>query len=235
MAILLYNGILGGIRGHIGGVTFSANGSGGYCKSYASGIRSRTTNQSLQKAYIAQMPQYWRDLVQSQRDDWIAWAKLPAQERTNSLGVDYHPNGWNYFAGINAENVKNGKSILLDAPTDPWPAAPTLGSVNYSENGVTWFAIYTFPAAMFGANDGVIFARAVPSVGITYAETSFLQQGYWPVPDPGDTTFNFKIGHGLTFGIPVIGWRIFVHIHQVSPEGLRSQPLILVQDFTLIP
>lgn len=126
MAIIKIGPPLSGIRGTIGGITFSANGSGTYAKLWAPPVNPRSPNQATQRAYVSRMPELWRDMTDAQRAAWDTFAALGAQELTNSLGEAYYASGLNWFVKCNVRLLRVGRTPLVPVPTQARPAAPTI-------------------------------------------------------------------------------------------------------------
>lgn len=126
MAIAKIAPPLAGIRGTVGGLTYSANKSGPYVKLWAKGSNPRTPKQSQQRANIAQWPQEWRDLTAGERLLWNIFAALPAQDLVNSLGETYSASGFNWFTKCNSRLDRIGRGAITATPTQARPAAPTV-------------------------------------------------------------------------------------------------------------
>ncbi len=81
MAIAKFGPTVTGLRGTVAGTTFSANKSGPYARGWSRGANPRSSLQSTQRGRLGALAAAWRDLTQVQRDDWIVYAALPAQDR----------------------------------------------------------------------------------------------------------------------------------------------------------
>jgi hypothetical protein len=126
MAIIKIGAPLSGIRGTVGGITFSENGSGPYAKQWARPINPVSPNQSTQRSNFAQVPALWAALTAGQKTAWDTFAALPAQELTNSLGETYYASGYNWFVKCNTRLIRMGLSTISATPTQARPAAPTI-------------------------------------------------------------------------------------------------------------
>lgn len=126
MAITKIGPPLSGIRGTIGGITYSANKSGPYAKLWAPPVNPRSPNQSIERSYISQMPELWRDMTDVQRAAWDTFAALGAQELENSLGEAYYASGYNWFSKCNVRLLRAGRATIVPVPTQARPAAPTI-------------------------------------------------------------------------------------------------------------
>ena len=84
MAITELGVIIVGVRGTIGGITFSANKSGTYAKSLVTPSNPGTPNQLVQRGIIATMGSKWRALSAAQQAAWDAFAAAPASAPTTA-------------------------------------------------------------------------------------------------------------------------------------------------------
>ena len=87
MAIALIGAPLAGVRGTLGGITFSANKGGPYIKLWAKPPNPRTSRQTIERGFLGRMPELWRALTGVQQTAWDTFAALGAQDLTNSLGA----------------------------------------------------------------------------------------------------------------------------------------------------
>ena len=129
MAIIKLGIMVVGIRGTVGGGTFSANKSGPYVKAWSRGSNPRTDFQTIQRATIAAMPQLWRDLTPAEKTAWDVWALLAAQDRINRLGEIFSASGFNWFTIINTRLLNIGRPTRTAVPTQSRPSAPTISSL----------------------------------------------------------------------------------------------------------
>lgn len=136
MAITQIGPPLSGIRGTIGGVTYSANGSSTYAKAWSKGPNPRTSKQSTERTFLARMPALWTALEPFLRDEWRSFASDPAQELFNSLGDGYFASGYNWFVKCNIRNLRVGNPIIEDAPEQTRPSPPTISAFRVTPEGV---------------------------------------------------------------------------------------------------
>lgn len=135
MAITKIGAPLSGIRGTIGGITFSANGAGTYAKQWAKGANPRTSLQMKQRGFWGRMPSLWSTLSAVQKTAWDTFAALPAQELTNSLGEAYYASGYNWFEKCNVRLTRAGRATISATPTQARPAAPTISVFRVTMGG----------------------------------------------------------------------------------------------------
>ena len=126
MAIIKIGAPLTGIRGTIGGITYSANKSGPYAKAWARSSNPRTEKQTTERSYLAELSTKWRDIGWLYRAAWDSFAALPAQELTNSLGEAYYASGWNWFCKCNIRLLRLSRTPESLSPSQARPAAPAI-------------------------------------------------------------------------------------------------------------
>jgi len=126
MAITKIGAPLSGIRGTLGGIVYSENGTGTYAKQWAMCNNPRTPKQSTERGYLARMPGLWSALTDAQRAAWRTFAADPAQELTNPLGEAYFASGFNWFCKCNIRLLRVARATITAVPTQARPAAPTI-------------------------------------------------------------------------------------------------------------
>lgn len=218
MAIIKLGGTVVGVRGTIGGVTYTANGSGPYAKSWAKPVNPKTGIQMIQRGYVAEQIQRWRDLSDAQRSDWASYASDPAQELTNSLGESYYASGFNWFVKINVRLKRAGRTLLDDAPTGTRPSANTTVEAVLGD-GV---AKITFDADSFNGNDAIIFTRGIPSSGKRVVEGNHRETRISTSVGAATTQISFKIQFANIWGDQQDGWILSVKVYTQDDEGQRS-------------
>jgi hypothetical protein len=133
MAIIKLGELVAGIRGTIGGTTYSANKSGPFAKGWSRGTNPRSSPQSNQRSVIAAFASSWRDLTQTQRDGWDTYAAAAAQDLENSLGETYSISGFNWYIRINSHLFQVDESARDAAPTLTRPTAAVIESLTFRE------------------------------------------------------------------------------------------------------
>lgn len=136
MAIIKLAAPIAGIRGTVGGLTYSANGSSLFVKAWAKGANPRTGKQTNQQSFLSQMPGLWALLSDAERAAWRTFAADPAQELTNSLGETYFASGFNWFAKCNIRLLRVSRSTITAIPTQARPAAPAITDFHVTVGGL---------------------------------------------------------------------------------------------------
>ena len=233
MAIFSTGGGVLGIRGTIGGLTFSANSSGPCIKPKPQPSRKFSYSATLRRVFLAGLPIRWRNLSALQRSNWATFAMLPEEERFNSLGQSYFLTGYQSFCGHNLRLLNASMSDVSDAPVDPLPLPPASYGCTYQSSGGSFDAILTFPAGTFSTYAAWVDASVANSLGRDAAPPrKFLVRTEYPV-DPMATSLDFTISYALNFGLPAAGYRLFLSVRCLTFEGRISTPL--EQSFDYIP
>ncbi|KKK76272.1 hypothetical protein LCGC14_2865330 [marine sediment metagenome] len=221
MAIARFGVPVIGARGTIGGLIFSANKAGPYIRIWSKGSNPRTAAQSKQRGILTSFASNWRNLTQVQRDDWDDYADDPAQELTNSLGVDYFISGFNWYGRINTHLELAGEADRVDAPTLVRPVAPILGVA---------IQLWTTGAAQ---NTRVIMTAGSPDLTENHVVFSHIVgqgRNVWTsrfslmtiaVPDAGRRVF-FQTEIESAFGTIILGQRMFVEVSIQDAHGQRG-------------
>jgi len=224
MAIVKLGALLTGIRGSVGGVTFSANKAGPYCKLWAAPPRPVREATAAQQGALGGLPSEWRALTQSLRDDWDTWAALPAQEKTNSLGEAYYCSGWNWFCELGLNLLKVGRPISTSVPVIAKPSSPAYTLI-LEASGVGADSRVTYAAGTFDPDlDLILEVQIVSSQG----------RAVWPLPyayvssslNPGATSFSFQPALESVFGNVWADQRGFAALYKGTTEGYRSAPAV---------
>ncbi len=126
MAITKIGAPLSGIRGTVGGITFSENKAGPYIKPWARPSNPRTPKQTIERGYLASMPALWTALTAPQRAAWDTFAALGAQVLINSLGEEYYISGYGWFCKCNIRLLRVNRAPIVPVPAQARPAAPTI-------------------------------------------------------------------------------------------------------------
>ena len=211
--------IVTGLRGTIGGLTFSQNRTGPYCRIWSRSANARTALQSDRRIIHTVNAQTWRDLDSGDQNDWNTWALLV--EIPDPWGGHYHISGFNWYVKINNWRASVGKAPV-DAPTlsDP-PAAPTITHFQVSVSASTCH--YDYDALEFGPDyDAVLF------IGLASGKGCFVAPGPSPLIlgslAPGGTSVDFTTRFFEVFGAVTTNQRVFYRIFRQHLWGYRGAP-----------
>jgi len=179
MAITTIGAPLSGIRGTVGGITFSANKAGTYAKLWAPPSNPKTPNQSAQRGLVSQQPLQWSNMSDLQRDDWDVFAALVAQKLQNSLGQDYYACGYNWYTKCNVRVLRHGGAQFDTSPTIARPAAPTITELRICPTGTEVDECTCGVASSDSERPADLSARAFDDNLATYWRTIDLVLAAW--------------------------------------------------------
>lgn len=143
MASISLGPIVDGIRGSIGGVTFSSTQSGATARSRPRTMHPRRELQLAGQKYMGEAAASWRGEAPVDQEGWATWAA--SVELTNSLGQVYHPTPMQAY--VWSYNFQRWSEHTLDM-TPPselgLPPTPTL-TYTYQGHDVTFVTFVPEP------------------------------------------------------------------------------------------
>ncbi len=220
MAIIKVQAPVAGIRGTVGGITYSANKSGPYAKAWSRGSNPRTDFQTAQRRSLSTIPALWKALSGVQQTAWDTFAALPAQDRLNPLGETFSASGYNWFTICNTRLINMGRSTIAATPVIARPASPTVTSLQlpFLDGQI---AKITYPSAEWSATqDQVIEIGVVNSTGRTVEPTNFLQ--LLLDQNPPDTDQVFRVPYLNRWNLVGTAYKGFARVYRQTEEGIRS-------------
>jgi len=222
MAIVRYGLIVTGIRGSVGGSTYSANKSGPYVKAWAPAINPRTPFQSNERRILSWVASEWRNITPAQRAGWNTWAALAPQEQTNTLGEAYYLSGFQWFVKLNIRLELMGRAWLAACPAGAYPAQPTINHVVTTETGAGGTQKLMYPDLEFSGYDLVLECAVSQDVGSTVQHSGYYFTHYTQLA--GATTEWTGIGMRAKLGYAIQGNTYWARVYRETAEGLRSPP-----------
>lgn len=221
MAIVKFGGTVVGVRGTVGGLTFSSGHSGPYVRAWAKGANPRSGGQTTVRARLASMGENWRLLTSGQRDDWNTYAAGAGQEKTNSLGEAYYASGYNWFAALSCNLLQGGEAIIEDAPTGATPGAPAITDFIFAEVMGNPDIHVEYGIGEFASDEAIVVDAAfVPSGGRLAQYSGYYSMGV--EYDPGASPWGFDAAYIAKFGVPRAGDQAFIRVWKQSDEGRRG-------------
>lgn len=220
MAIVKFGPTVVGLRGTVGGLTFTAGKAGPYCRAFALGAQPRVTKQQTQRAYLSNQAAAWRALTGAQQTTWVTYAALPAQALINSLGETYYASGFAWFVKCNVRLKRMALAAVVNAPIVARPAAPTLTSLLFSITGAPSAGKVTWPLNTFLNYNQVTEMQIYNSVGRRVAVSGYKEIRLLLVPDP--LSNNYQDQWQAVFGTVQLGQKGFIRMYRQTAEGDRS-------------
>ena len=233
MAIIKLGALVSGIRGTIGGTTYSANGAGPYVRLWQLPTQPRTPDQVEARRMLGNIASRWRDLTQDQRDDWDTYAASANQELTNSLGETYYASGFAWHCRINTHLELMAEDYDGDAPPDTPQPTPTIDSFAAASGPSGLVRVY-FDASEFpNANYRLWIYSAVVSSPGRRTTTNYLLTKIDKPALYGQTYTNIGSEIRALYGELIAGQIAFVRCYRCYIDGRMSrQPVHLLTEVT---
>jgi len=221
MAIHKMGVVVVGIRGTLGGLLFSANSHGNYCRAWSKPANVRSTLQSTQRATLSQFASEWRNIDAGDRADWDTFAADPLQKLTNALGIDYYISGFLWYVRMSTWLRTVGRAQITTAPVLAKPVAPAIIELQVSAGASTSFISYL--ANTFDPDyDCTIEMTIGPSIGAVAQPIKPLLLIGKQTPAGISLTFDTELA--ARFGSVVVGQKAWANIYRQNLEGYRSAP-----------
>jgi len=218
MAKTLIGAPLAGIRGTIGGTTFSANKAGTYARQWYRSANRRSPVQTDRRRITSVYAKAWALLSGGDKTNWDTFAADPAQEQMDSLGNGYYLSGFQWFVKINTRLYTVGRGQRSTFPTSAYPATPTILTLRVSVGAVS--SRITYAAGTFTPTyDCLVFGWIVNTLGPAVAPTR--RKLVKAAQVPGGTELVFSAEVAALFGTLNTVQRAFALIHRQTVDGMR--------------
>jgi hypothetical protein len=218
MAITKLGATITGVRGSIGGVTYSANKAGTYAKSWSKPSRQASPKQTVSRSRPSTLNQSWLALTQVQRDAWDTYGAAVGQAKTNSLGQTYYVSGWAWYYTTNTYCTIAGIALQTAPPAMP---GVTLTAVTIQAHATGPVVEFNAPIANFNTPHWY-------SCWIAYVPNSTLKIGpkqykQMVIKHPNTNVRIDVINYFFPiWGTPIIGWRVFGKVVLMSTTGRQT-------------
>lgn len=230
MAICKFGTTVVGVRGTIGGLTYSANATGPYVRTWSKGANPRTLNQSRNRGRIAGLGIGWALLTDNDRDAWDTFGQNAPEIDTNSLGEVITLGGWQWYVRVNKRRQSVGLAITDSVPsTDPVPPlnAVILDVIDFPVTDIT----IEHGAGEVPAGHSIVSHIAVArTVTLRNKFTGAVQ--LLALHEPVSEVNSIMLNYLAAFGTPHMLTKIFSHNYLLRDDGVRS---IDCPDATIVP
>jgi hypothetical protein len=220
MAKILLGPTVIGIRGTVAGITFSANGSGPYARGWHTPPKPKSSAQQSTHSTLAYWAVLWRSLTAVQQATWTAYAALPAQQLTDSLGQPYYANGLNWYITTNINLAIIGAAAATVAPVGVRIAADTVTAFLWTQASTStprWtFAVGAPGLALYHK----MFINIVNSIGQQIAPDTYYYMGA-AIPNAG-RQIHCHDAAVTKFGTYAIGQKVFGYVQTIGADGQQS-------------
>lgn len=220
MAILRFGATVVGVRGTIGGITYSSGSAGPYARLWSRGSNPRTALQSITRGRIASNGILWADLSDVEKAAWDAFGQNPPEIDTNSLGEVYKLRGWQWLVRVNQRRQSVGLAPTSTLPSDAavTPAASCTITATAFPTGpftIEW-PENTIPAG----HSGVAFLAVHPTAGLQNKTSGFVQ--IWAEHEPSGESVDITDAVAARFGVIPARWKLFARLYVLRDDGVRS-------------
>lgn len=220
MAKILLGPTVIGIRGTVGGITFSQNRAGPFAKSWRKPSNPRSITQRTSQNRLAYWSTQWRSLSAANKATWDAYAAAPAQQLTDSLGQPYYASGFNWYILTQRNLALIGAATIPTAPVGARLAAPTVTAFSYSISSSSqprWTMAVASPGL---ALNHAMWISLVNSQGVAVPNTPYY---FMKVAIPNVSRQVHCSGEFDTkFGTNLITQKAFASIYTIDAEGQAS-------------
>ena len=227
MAILKFGTLVVGIRGTVGGLTFTANKSGPVARAWSRGANPHSLLQSQSRNLISSIAASWSGVIPAFRTLWDEFAADPAQELYNAFGDPYYISGMLWYQKINRWRAVAGDIIITTPPTTAKPIPPAITTLVVSAGDVD--SKITYPPGTFAGGLRLVIDMTIGiSVGAAATPSKPLQ--LYATNAPGATETIFSAAVPVRFGPIFVGQRAFARVYAQSPAGYRSAAFAIASD-----
>lgn len=194
MARIIYSALVSQIAGTIGGTTFQRNAYGFTVKNKPNMVKPVRSRQVVRKINFQANVQRWRELSQSDRDLWIAYAlTYPVASRLNPSS---NLNGFNYFCRYQSYlSVYDFSSVLDDPGGAPVSIADVAIDV-YIDGGALRVGITATVGG--GSFQALVYMTRTQGVGQVFVQDTpvFIQAiaGAFPADEDVTAAYTLKFG-----------------------------------------
>jgi hypothetical protein len=220
MASVKFGVTVVGLRGTVGGVTFTAGAAGPYARQWAKGSNPRSALQLSNRAALTRYGAVWRSLGPSGRAAWTSFGLIAPEVVYNRLGEVVRLSGWLWFVKANQRLAGLGRAIETSPPSTSTVAAAAGFSLSLGElPGGSCSAGWT--------------AGSAPSSTALVLELSLNTSGaagvpgqnwvrVWSAYEPAGTSADITTEVGLRYGSIRAGWGFFGRLYVLRDDGVRS-------------
>lgn len=220
MAVVRFGGVISGIRGTIGGVTFSANGTACYAKSWARPPAMNSEKQRLCRARLVLGAVAWAALDQGDKDAWDAFAADPNEMDYDFQGDQRFITGFQWFTRCASRRIGVGLEVSATPPSGVAATAVTgFGLTIYG--GGAGGSVVSWDGSQFIEDDSAVVVMSFsPRTGGADSWVNWKQ--VLAKYDPGDTGESVDAEYRAAFGDLSVGWKCWARIYKQAFAGNRS-------------
>lgn len=210
------------VSGSVGGLTYSHNSGGMYCRARAIPTNPNSAFQQVLTNSMGQLTTRWgQTLTQAQRDAWAVFATNVPVVDTLGESRTIPPLAW--YIKANSLRVQAGLSVIDAAPTVFELATLTIPVLTATAASATGSLAYTNTDAWAGEVGGalLVYASRPQNAGIQFFKGPYRYAGRvngaaTPPTSPATITLPFTTGPANS--------KIFMKVVAVRADGRPSSP-----------
>jgi hypothetical protein len=220
MANVKLGGIVAGIRGTVGGVTYSANQTGPYARLWSRGSNPRTPLHSITRGRISGLGTLWASMDDAGRAAWSAFAAAPPELDYNAFHDLLNIGGWRWFVRVNQRRQVVGLSPTSDVPSATTVPAITT-AITVATQGPYGNVYLYFNLAEVPAGFSVIALMTThPTQGLLNKTTNLLQ--VLAQHEPSFVPYNVTAPFRIKWGFPQAGQKLWCYVSAQRDDGVRG-------------
>jgi hypothetical protein len=224
MAIVKLGTTVIGIRGTIGGITYSSNAAGPYAKLWSRGPNPRSTLQAQTRGRISTIPGLWFLMDESLRQDWRDFAADPPELDYNSLGERIYLSGYAWLVRVNQRLKSCGLPLTTTVPDNSLPDPPASVTLTCSPLPVGPCSV-EWPLPTYPSGTSAMLELAVhPTPGLLTKHSGFKL--LFTEHEPSGTSADVTAQASSRFGNLPADWKIFASLYVLRDDGIRSLPAV---------
>ena len=128
MALIKLTGLIGDLRGKVGGSVFAQTASGLILKNRVTPVNKNTEKQSLLRGFAFLLQQEWLELSTQQRQCWKTWTSLNPIKQRNNTGLLI--NAQQTFIKLNMYQLLYGFDVIRDPVFNKTIISPITASLS---------------------------------------------------------------------------------------------------------
>ncbi len=220
MAVVQFGGTVVGLRGTIGGITFSENGSAAYAKAWARPPAMNAAKQTLQRIRMVDASTGWQALNAGEKTDWNNFAAAPNEIDYDGFGAQRFLSGFQWYCRCVTRRASVGLAASNTPPSGAAATAVTGFSVTMVGSGGGG-STADWDGSQWAVDDSCVIVMAFsPRVGGSDCWVNWKQ--ILAKYQPGDTQESVDSEYRAAFGDLPSGWRCWARIYKQALAGNRS-------------
>jgi len=225
MALVQLGETIIGLRGTIGGLTFSANKNGPYCKKLVVPVAKNSILQSEKRSWFSRIRLDWAKCTEEQIAAWEALASDPPEVDTNPFGEQIFLSGSAWHCRVNMRRLQAGDGIERDCPANvPVEPPDTFTLTVYPSSDEVHDSVFGYTEGDFEGCYAALRLAVSSSVVRNVQSTGWMTVWCGVVEGETETVIDEELVQA--FGEVYEGQKVFGELRRQSTSGIRSTALL---------